>query len=288
MVMGFSIYNFLDSMCDEIRYKSIRKEVWDEIKSHMEEIAGQYMESGYDYDTSMAIAASHMGNAKEIGEMFNNHYKMPFNNSFGLALWAAVVTFLIYIGYPLIYKLHNGTIRTGGYNTAAVIAILAAFAVANVLYLRRGRLIMCFRDGGMITVGFLIGWGVSMLCLIASSFFVRPWYYAYFSDIKIPFEPLYLPLLPKNHMVFGVEYFAWWFCLMAYMIAVKSRKKIKPFTLVAGWFRLSDGEPMQDVNILAEGRDYEGRKVRMAWLAVMGLRRDKYGEEQRGFNNDDY
>lgn len=285
--MGFSVYDFLDRMCDEVRYKSIHKELWDEMKSHMEEIAGQYMESGYDYDTSMAIAASHMGNAREIGEMFNKHYKMPFNSRYGLMIWAVVVTALIYICYPLIYKIYNGTIRTG-YSSAVVITILAVFAVANVLYLRRGRLMISLRDGGWITLGFLVGWAAVMIFLQVSGFFVRPWYYAYFPDVKIPFEPLYLPLLPKDHMVFGVEYFAWWFCLIIYMISVKSRRKIKPFTLVAGWFRLSDGEPMEDVNILAEGREKNGRKIRMAELAVFGLRRDKYGDEQKGMKGDNY
>jgi hypothetical protein len=287
--MNFSVYDFLDRMCSEVKYKSMHKEIWDEMKSHMEEIAGQYMELGYDYETSMAIAASHMGNAKEIGEMFNKHYRLPFDSRHGLMLWTAAVTMLIYIGYPLVCKLYNGTIRTGGFNTAAVIILLAIFAVANVMYLRRGKLIITLRDAGKVTLGFLIGWTIIMAALLLSACFVRPWYYAYFPDIKIPFAPLYLPLLPKDHMVFDVEYFSWWFCLIVYMSAVKSRRKIKPFTLVAGWFRLSDGEPMEDVNVLAEGREKDGRQIRMAALAIFGLRRDKYGDEQKGFSSsDDY
>jgi hypothetical protein len=73
------------------------------------------------------------------------------------------------------------------------------------------------------------------------------------------------------------------------MIAVKSRRKIKPFTLVAGFFRISDGEPMEDANILAEGREKDGRRIRMAALAILGLRRNKYGDEEKGmYDKDDY
>lgn len=286
--MRFSIHDFLDRMCDEVQYKSVHKDIYSEIKEHIEEMAREYEAFGYDHETSMSLAASRMGNAKEIGEMFNDQYRLPFNNRYGLMIWSGIMTTVIYLGYPLVCKLHNGTISTGGYNTFSVIILLAVFAIANVLYLRRGRLVISLRDMGWITVGFLSGWTAAMLVLLVPACFVRPWHYAYFPDIKIPFAPLYLPLLPKNHMAFGVEYFALWSCLIMYMIAVKSRRKIKPFTLVAGWFRLNDGEPLEDVNILAEGREKNGGKIRMAWLAIMGLRRDKYGEKQRGIYGNNY
>lgn len=72
---------------------------------------------------------------------------------------------------------------------------------------------------------------------------------------------------------------------MTYFIAVKSRKKIKPFTLVAGWFNLEDGMPMEDESILVNGYDEKGNKIRMLWLYVIGETRNKYGE--RIFPNHD-
>jgi hypothetical protein len=254
----------------------------------MEEIAEQYMKAGYDYDTSMAMAASHMGNAAEIGEMFNAHYRLPFNHKYGLIMWAAVVTVIIYFGYPLIYKIHNGTIRTAGHGTIIILAILLLLAITNIKYLRCGRLRITVSDMLCITLGFLAGWAMAIGSLFALSKFGTFGSYLYFPDVKIPFEPLYLPLLPKDYMVFGVEYFSWWFCLIVYMSAVKSRRKIKPFTLAAGWFRLSDGEPMEDVNVLAEGREKDGRRIKMVELAIFGLHRDKYGDEQKGINGDEY
>ncbi|MCH5209370.1 MAG: hypothetical protein J1F01_00220 [Oscillospiraceae bacterium] len=286
--MGFSIHDFLERMCDEVQYKSVHKDLWDEIKSHIEEMAEEYEAFGYDHDTSMNMAASRMGNAREIGEMFNKHYRLPFNKRYGLMIWSALVTILIYLGYPLIYKINNYTINFGRRGSLVIFAILALFAVINVLYLRRGELRITLRDFGWITLGFFAGWAAVIAVLLIAGAFSTPWHYAYFPDVKIPIAPVYVPLLPKNEMVFGVEYFCIWFCFIFYMVAVKSRKKIPPFSLVAGWFRISDGKVMENADVLINARDTDGRKVSMVFLGIMGLRRDKYGEKKKGVLPDDY
>lgn len=268
---------FLDRMCSRVKYKSVHKELKKELYMHIEETAEEYESFGYNHDNAYSIAVSHMGNAFETGEEFNRHYRLPFDRSDGLALWSAIVTAVIYFAYPIIYKIYNRTIPVP-YSPVFITALIMLFAIGNVMYLRRGRLKVSFRDFAYITAGFFVGWGVSIAVLMLWSAFTRYGYYPYLTDVKILFAPLYAPLLPKDQMVFGMEYFCWWFCLMTYLISVKSRKKIKPFTLVAGWFNLDDGTPMEDESLLLNGYDEKGNKIRMMWLYVIGETRNKYGE----------
>lgn len=271
---------FLERMCSRVKYKTVHNGLKKELLTHIEEMAEEYESFGYNHDNAYSIAVSHMGNAFETGEAFNEHYKLPFDKSFGLGIWSMLVTAAIYFAYPIIYKLHNNTLRLS-YGSVVALLIILLFGIGNVMFLRRGQLKIAPRDCAQITVGFLAGWAVSVSALMLSSFVVRSGYYPYFTDVKIPFAPMYLPLLPKDQFVFGMEYFCWWFCMITYMIAAKSRKKIPAFTLVAGWFNLDDGKPMESTDLLVEGRDSYGRVVRMAWLLIIGESRNKYGDRYR-------
>lgn len=276
--MHFSLHDFIESMCDEIRYKPIHQELRAEIKAHIEEMAEEYMAFGYDYDTSMNIAASHMGNAKEIGEMMNKEYRMPFNSRFGLMLWAIIMTAAVYLCYPVIFRLYHGTIRIGHYNTIIIIAILLLFIFANVRYLRRGRMIITVRDMLQISAGFITGWIFSMLVLLIPAKIIGIGSrYFYMPMVKIPIAFPYAPLLPKQYEIFGVEAFTWWFCLIAYMFSVKSRKKIKPFIFVVNTFYIENGEMVEEDDYI-NGVTPDGKIMRPAFLAFMGLWINKFGE----------
>lgn len=277
---------FLDRMCSRIKYKTVHKELRKEIYTHIEEMAEEYESFGYNHDNAYSIAVSHMGNAFETGEEFNRHYSLPFDKSYGLGIWSAIVTIITYFAYPLICKIHDNTIPIR-YGSVFVLALIILFGIGNVMYLRQGQLKISFRDCAYITIGFFAGWCVSVTALLLISFITRYGYYAYFTDIKIPFAPMYAPLLPKDQLVFGMEYFCWWFCLITYMIAAKSRKKIKPFTLVAGWFNIEDGKPMEDSSILLNGSDSSGSKIRMAALFIIGETRNKYGDRLKRFTDRD-
>lgn len=104
-------------------------------------------------------------------------------------------------------------------------------------------------------IGFLSGWVISMVLLLSTSCISKYGYYLYCTDVKIPFAPLYIPFLPKDHLVFGLEFFCWWFCFMVYMIAVKSRRKIKPFSVFTKWSWANEGIIFKETKELIDGRD---------------------------------
>lgn len=225
--MSRGLFEYLEDVCGKIKYKTVHTEIRKELTSHIEDAAAEYEKCGYEKNAAMGIAISHMGNGREVGEMFNSHYRMPFNCSLGLMIWAAAVTALFYFFYPLLFKIYNGTIKIP-HNEIFVLFLLLAFMVGNWFYLRRGLLKISLRDSLHISAGFLLGWAVSAAALMGMSAIGGVFgQYLYFPDVKLMFAPPYLPLLPKTHNVFGVEFFCWWFCLVTYMVSVRSKEKVR-------------------------------------------------------------
>lgn len=222
--MSNYVDDFLDNVCSKIKYKTIHKDIRREMENHMEEMAQDYEAMGYDREGALRIVVSRMGDAEGIGKGFNHDYRMPFNCSFGFTIWAALVTVIIYLCYPLIYKIDNYTIKIHN-STFVILGAILLFAAVNVMYLRRGKLKMSWRDGIGISAGFFLGWIVAAGGLMIASMYGKMGYYPYFGDVPIPFVPFSVPMLPKKLTVFGMEFFSWWFCIIIYLAAVKSNRK---------------------------------------------------------------
>lgn len=61
------IEEYLDAVCGEIRWKAARKQVRDEIKSHIEQRTDEYMTSGDTQEAAEEKAVANMGDAKKTG-----------------------------------------------------------------------------------------------------------------------------------------------------------------------------------------------------------------------------
>ena len=75
------INDFLNDVCRQIKYKPIREEIAQEIKSHVEESKENYMEKGIQEKEAEEKAILQMGNAEEIGKKLNKIHKPKFNLS---------------------------------------------------------------------------------------------------------------------------------------------------------------------------------------------------------------
>ena len=284
-------HDFFDCLCSEVKYKSIHSSIRTELDAHLEETAQAYIKDDLSPDEARRRALTQMGDAQEIGRMFNKEYRLPFNCRFGLSIWAAIVTMLIYGIYPFLYQLWKSRVIKSPYSDFLIIGIIFMFMAINVLYLRRGRKIVTIRDMGQITVGFMIGYAVSAVILIGMSYLAEPGYYAYMPNVRLLFMPPYIPLLPipMNVNVFSIQGFCWWLCLIVYVAAVKSRKEVNPSLL---WncfsvFRIHDGTWVYDFDNFARGRTADGKHLTSAGNAFFGLRVDKYGERIKDMRDND-
>lgn len=69
------IKEFLDSVCEQIKYKPIRENISDELKNHIEETKDAYIESGISEKEAEEKAIFQMGDAIEIGKKLNKIHK---------------------------------------------------------------------------------------------------------------------------------------------------------------------------------------------------------------------
>lgn len=237
--MSDRINDFLDKICASVKYKTMHSEIREEFKNHIDEAVFEFETFSRGHEAAVNMSLSKLGNATEIGEELNRQYRMPFDNKFGLAIWSGIVTLIVYTAYPLIYKIQNRTINLRGYETAAVIMLIVLLGLVNFFYLRRGRLKISVRDWLHIMIGFLSGWVISMVLLLSTSCISKYGYYLYCTDVKIPFAPLYIPFLPKDHLVFGLEFFL---LVVLFYGVYDSRKKSKKNKTVFCFYKVELGE----------------------------------------------
>lgn len=69
------IKSFLNNVCQEIKYKPIRKGIADELENHIQEIKEEYIEKGMNEDEAEGKAVKQMGEAKTIGKELNKVHK---------------------------------------------------------------------------------------------------------------------------------------------------------------------------------------------------------------------
>lgn len=96
------ISEFLDNVCEQIRYKPIRVEISRELENHIEEQKESYILYGLSKEDAEERAISQMGNAEEIGKSLNKIHKPRFD-------WRvlAIVSVLLVFGLLVAYTRDN-------------------------------------------------------------------------------------------------------------------------------------------------------------------------------------
>ena len=73
------IKDFLEKVCNEIRYKPIRKEISEELENHIEEAKEEYMHKGKSEEEAINRAIDDMGDAEIIGKTLNKIHRLAEN-----------------------------------------------------------------------------------------------------------------------------------------------------------------------------------------------------------------
>ena len=69
------IKDFLESVCKEIKYKPIRKEIGQELENHVEEAKEDYIHKGESEAVAMDKAIADMGDAEILGKTLNKIHR---------------------------------------------------------------------------------------------------------------------------------------------------------------------------------------------------------------------
>lgn len=102
LVLNKYIVNFLNEVCERIKYRGVHKNISEEIQGHIYEIADQYIENGMDEEQAIQKAIVQMGDPAEIGKELNKTHRPKTEWSI-LALIGAMVS----IGGITLFTLAN-------------------------------------------------------------------------------------------------------------------------------------------------------------------------------------
>lgn len=86
------IKDFLENVCNEIKYKPIRNDISEELSLHIQEQKEEYIKYGLEEKNAEERAVSNMGDAQEIGKKLNKIHRPKFD-------WILTLLVLILIGF---------------------------------------------------------------------------------------------------------------------------------------------------------------------------------------------
>lgn len=86
------IKEFLENVCNEIKYKPIREDISEELSLHIQEQKEEYIKEGFGNEIAEEKAVSNMGEAQEIGKKLNKIHKPKFD-------WMLTLLVAILIGF---------------------------------------------------------------------------------------------------------------------------------------------------------------------------------------------
>lgn len=86
------IKEYLNLVCEQIKYKPAREDISNEIKNHIEEIKEDFIANGESEEKAEEKAIEQMGDGSKIGQELNKIHKPKFD-------WKLAIIFLVLIGF---------------------------------------------------------------------------------------------------------------------------------------------------------------------------------------------
>lgn len=118
------IKEFLNEVCEQIKYKPIRNEIAEELENHLEEAKQNYIEEGIEELEAEEKATIQMGKAQEIGKKLNKIHKPKFN-------WQLLILTIILLEFGFILSLS----RTEDTKSNLIILILGMVPCVIIYFL---------------------------------------------------------------------------------------------------------------------------------------------------------
>lgn len=122
------IREFLNIVCDQIKYKPIRNSISKELEDHIEESKENYIQDGLEEKEAEEKAIIQMGNAEEIGKRLNKIHKPKLD-------WKLLIIVIVLLGFGFLVAFTRASnIVVDGYNMTNLIGrYISALIVGSVL-----------------------------------------------------------------------------------------------------------------------------------------------------------
>ncbi len=101
---------FLNNVCEQIKYKPIRNSISEELENHIEESKENYIQDGLEEKEAEEKAIIQMGNAEEIGKRLNKIHKPNLD-------WKLLIILIVLLGFGFLVAFTRASnIVSDGYN----------------------------------------------------------------------------------------------------------------------------------------------------------------------------
>lgn len=87
--------NFLNKVCEEIKYKPVRNGIFEELEQHINEIKEENTNKGMQEESAEEKAVLQMGDAQQIGKRLNKIHRPKLD-------WKLIILILILIGFGVV------------------------------------------------------------------------------------------------------------------------------------------------------------------------------------------
>lgn len=121
--------NFLNKVCQEIKYKPARRGIAEELELHIEDIKEDYLKSGIKENEAEEKAVAQMGHAEEIGKKLNKIHKPKLD-------WKLLILILILIGFGIIVAIlrDRQPLKTNNYTGSTIVYLVIGIILSIVIY----------------------------------------------------------------------------------------------------------------------------------------------------------
>lgn len=121
------IKEFLKQICNEIKYKPIRKEISEEIQTHIEEIKQNNINNGMEEQIAEEKAIKEMGEAEEIGKQLNKIHRPKLD-------WKLLILIIILTAYGLIIAILKEKSTNNNYIANTIFHIAIGLIIGIAIY----------------------------------------------------------------------------------------------------------------------------------------------------------
>lgn len=112
---------FLNNVCEEIKYKPANKTISEELEGHIKDIKNEYLCKGYSEEVAEEKGVEQMGDAKEIGKRLNKIHKPKLD-------WKLLILIMILICFAVFIQ------NDGMYRTYNIFSIFFLIAISLLIY----------------------------------------------------------------------------------------------------------------------------------------------------------
>ena len=188
------IKDFLNRVCQEIKYKPARQGIAEELELHIQDIKESYIDRGMKETEAEEKAVSQMGVAEEIGRKLNKIHKPKLD-------WKLLILVTILMGFGILVAILKQPLMNDNYIGSTIFYMAIGIGLSIGIYFFNYKKLKKYSN-----ISYFIATLIMILPILQMGFTIKNLYYIRIFNIKI-FPPMIaMPLYIISFIGYVVDY----------------------------------------------------------------------------------